>query len=303
MTSTGVEPTAIRRRFDRLALAVVVVLLAAASVTGVAVSNAGAGSSVGTGVVVVETELAYEDGAAAGTGIVLTSSGEILTNNHVIRGATTIRVVVPGTGRSYAAKVVGYDVVDDVALLRARGASNLTTVRLGNSATVKVGQAVSAVGNAGGTGSLVTAAGKVTALRQAITVSDDQGGSTRLTGLIQTSAALQSGDSGGPLMTRGRVVGMNTAASVGYGPREVASRGGYAIPINKAMGIVRLIRGGKGSARSTSAAPPSSASPSARVTPPTLPRAPWSSGSCAEARQHRRGSSRATSSSAWPGSP
>src|SRR6185437_9179011 len=70
---------------------------------------------VGTGVVVINTTLGYQSGAAAGTGMVLTSSGEILTNNHVIRGATAIKVVVPGTNHSYTAKVVGYDIADDVA--------------------------------------------------------------------------------------------------------------------------------------------------------------------------------------------
>ena len=83
---------------------------------------------IGTGVVVVETNLAYANDEAAGTGMVLSSSGEILTNNHVIRGATTIRIIVPSTGRSYTAKVVGYDVTDDVAVLQATGASNLKTI-------------------------------------------------------------------------------------------------------------------------------------------------------------------------------
>jgi S1-C subfamily serine protease len=106
---------------------------------------------------------------------------------------------VPGTGHSYKARVVGYDVSADVAVLQASGASNLKTVSLGNSAKVRGGQSVKAVGNAGGTGSLTRALGKVTAVARAITVSDDQGGTEDLTGLIETSAALQAGDSGGPL--------------------------------------------------------------------------------------------------------
>ena len=83
----------------------------------------------------IQTKLGYQDGAAAGTGMVLTSSGEVLTNNHVIRGATDDQGRVPGTGRSYTAKVVGYDVTDDVAVLQASGASNLKTVTLASSAT------------------------------------------------------------------------------------------------------------------------------------------------------------------------
>ena len=114
--------------------------------------------------------------------MVLTSSGEILTNNHVIRGATKITVVVPGTGRSYTASVVGYDVADDVAVLRLAGASNLETVTTGESSKVAVGDRITAVGNAGGTGTLSTVTGSVTALRQSIMVGDDTGGATRLTG-------------------------------------------------------------------------------------------------------------------------
>src|SRR5262249_44234854 len=153
---------------------------------------------VGTGVVVIETQLGYRGGAAAGTGMVLTSSGEVLTNNHVIRGATTVRVVVPRTGRAYTAKVLGYDVSDDVARLRLVGASTLKTVSTAGSSKVAVGDAVTAVGNAGGTGTLATAGGSITALRQSILVNDEQGGAVRLTGLIQTNAGVQPGDSGGP---------------------------------------------------------------------------------------------------------
>src|SRR5436309_890570 len=87
----------------------------------------------------VTWSLACATGAAAGTGMVLSSSGLVLTNNHVIRGATSIRVDVPGTGRSYVASVLGYSVTADVALLRLRGASGLHAVRLGNSSRLKVG--------------------------------------------------------------------------------------------------------------------------------------------------------------------
>src|SRR5689334_6678702 len=173
---------------------------AAAVAAGLAVARTGT-APIGTGVVVIGTNLGYQGGRAAGTGMVLTSSGDVLTNNHVIRGATAIRIVVPRTGRSYAAKVVGYDVSDDVAVLRAVRASKLKTVSLGNSATLRVGQSVKAVGNAGGTGSLVSASGSVTGLRRSITVSDELGGSASLGGLIETNAALQAGDSGGPLLT------------------------------------------------------------------------------------------------------
>src|SRR4051794_6024497 len=85
------------------------------------------------GVVLVTTNLAYENADAAGTGIVLTSSGEVLTNNHVIRGATTIKVVVPATHKTYAADVIGYDIADDIALIKVQGAPALATATRGDS--------------------------------------------------------------------------------------------------------------------------------------------------------------------------
>jgi S1-C subfamily serine protease len=229
-----------------------VVLLALAGSAALAVAAGFASARpapIGTGVVVIDTTLAYQGGEAAGTGMVLTSSGEILTNNHLIRGATTIKIVVPGTGHSYAATVVGYSVSADVAVLQARGASNLKTVAVGNSSTLKIGQSVTAVGNAGGTGSLVSTSGTLTGLRRSITVSDDQGGTTSLTGLIETNAALESGDSGGPLLnTAGKVVGMDTAASVSGGFQQISTADGYAIPINKALTIAKRIDSGTASA-------------------------------------------------------
>lgn len=229
---------ALPRRALMLALAG---LVAAGIATGVALARS-TPPTIGSGVVVIETNLAYQNGAAAGTGIVLTRSGRILTNNHVIRGATTVRVVLPGTGRSYTANVLGYSISKDVAVLRARGVSNLKTVSLGNSSTVRVGHIVKATGNAGGRGSLTSSTGRVTALRRAITVSDEDGGGQRLTGLIETSSKLEPGDSGGPLFDiGGKVIGMNTAATVGYAFRGNRAADGYAIPINAALAIVKQI--------------------------------------------------------------
>ncbi|MGZ4401892.1 MAG: S1C family serine protease, partial [Gaiellaceae bacterium] len=176
-----IEP--FHRLHTRFALFASIGALAAGSAAGLAFARTGS-APIGTGVVVIDTNLAYQGGQAAGTGIVLTRSGEVLTNNHVIRGATTFKIVVPGTGHNYRATVVGYDVSADVAVRKARGASNLKTVSLGNSATVRRGQSVKAIGNAGGTGHLTRVSGRVTAIARAITVSDDQGGSEHLTGLI-----------------------------------------------------------------------------------------------------------------------
>lgn len=227
-----------------------------ALVTAVAVGSGAAYAAtrttvkpIGTGVVVINTNLAYQGGAAAGTGMVLTSSGEILTNNHVIAGATTIKVVIPHTTHTYTAQVVGYNTTADVAVLQLQKASNLKKVAIGDASKLVVGSRVTAVGNAGGTGTLVSAKGTVTGLNKSITVQADNGGTEQLSGLVETNAALQPGDSGGPLLSSaGRVVGMDTAASTGFGFTSTGSSDGFAIPIGKATTIAKLIVSGKSSA-------------------------------------------------------
>lgn len=193
------------------------------------------------GVVDIDTELAYQGAAAAGTGMILTSDGQILTNNHVVAGATSIVVTVVSTGKEYTARVIGTDATNDVALLQLDGASGLDTVAIDDDG-VAVGDAVTGVGNAGGTGGTPSAAdGSVTALEQSITVQDETTGEGKqLTGLIQTDADIQSGDSGGPLYdAEGEVVGIDTAAS--SGGTEID---GFAIPIDDALSIVDQIRTG-----------------------------------------------------------
>jgi len=199
-------------------------------------------SRIGAGVVVINTNLRLEDTWAAGTGMVLTSSGRILTNNHVIAGATTIRVAVPNTTRRYAARVVGYDIADDVAVLQLQRATNLRTVTIGSSASLTVGASVTAIGNSGGLGRLISARGSVVRLSRAITVVNDIGRRSRLTGVIETSASLRPGDSGGPLLdSAGRVVGMDTAAAFGGNA--------FAIPIATAARVTTQIVAGRASAR------------------------------------------------------
>jgi S1-C subfamily serine protease len=237
----------VRKLPRRVVLLVVVGLLVASVAAGIALAR-GKGKPIGSGVVVIDTNLAYQGGAAAGTGMVLTSSGEVLTNNHVITGATTIKVVVPRTGHTYTARVLGYDRTADVALLQLQGASNLKTVSI-SSARLSVGATVTALGNAGGNGSITSATGTVTGLGRSITASDDTGGSARLTGLIETNAGVQAGDSGGPLVnSRGRVVGMDTAASSRFGFQGISTTAAYAIPIAKALTIAHAISSGKASA-------------------------------------------------------
>ncbi len=193
------------------------------------------------GVVTIVSVLKYQNAESAGTGMILTSNGEILTNNHVISGATSITVTVESTGRHYRASVVGTDPSDDVAVLQLQNASGLTTAKLGNSSGVRVGNKVVGVGNAGGTGTLRASSGSVTALNQSITATDETGGSgEKLTGLIEVNAPIISGDSGGPLYdSSGHIVGMNTAASAARS-QETA----YAIPIDKATGIADQIESG-----------------------------------------------------------
>ena len=230
----------------RLTLAVVAVALATGSAGALGAASTTTRTS-STGVVVVTTNLAYQGGAAAGTGIVLTSSGEVLTNNHVIKGATTIRVTDVSTGRTYAATVAGYSVSRDIALLKVANAAGLKTAAIGSSTGIKVGDRVTAVGNAGGTGTLTVSTGTLTRLHQSITVSDDNGAATRLTDLIETSAELQPGDSGGPLLdSSGRVIGVDAAGSSGS-RFEQSAGDGYAIPINTATAIVHQIEAGRSS--------------------------------------------------------
>ena len=232
----------------RVALLVVVGALVASVGAGIALAR-GTATPIGTGVVVIDTNLGYQGGTAAGTGMVLTSSGEVLTNNHVISGATTIKVVVPKTGHSYTARVVGYDRAADVALLQLRGVSNLKTVSI-SSTKLSVGTTVTALGNAGGNGSIASATGKVTGLGKSITASTDTGSSEKLTGLIETNAAVQPGDSGGPLVnSKGQVVGMDTAASSSrFGFQGISATDAYAIPLSKALTVAQAISSGKASA-------------------------------------------------------
>jgi S1-C subfamily serine protease len=197
----------------------------------------------------INTNLGLEGGAAAGTGQVLTSNGEVLTNNHVIAGATSIKATDIGNGRTYTAKVVGYDQTKDIAVIQLQGASGLHTADLGNSSSTAVGQKVVAIGNAlgkGGTPSVV--AGHITGLNASITAQDEGAAtSENLTGLIHHNAAIQPGDSGGPLVNNhGQVVGINTAASSGFQFQSGATQA-FAIPINEAMTIASQIVAGDSS--------------------------------------------------------
>jgi len=201
------------------------------------------------GVVTINTVLNYDESSqAAGTGMVLTSDGTILTNNHVIQGATSITVTDETTGKQYKADVVGADATNDVAVLKLENASGLSTVTLDDDGEPSTGDTVKDVGNAEGTGNLVSAEGTVTATDQDIQVQSESGtGTESLSGLLEISADIVSGDSGGPVLdSEGEVVGMATAASSG-----TADVTGYAIPISTAKTIAQKILAGESSSTIT----------------------------------------------------
>jgi S1-C subfamily serine protease len=192
-------------------------------------------------------------GTAKGTGMVITSTGEILTNNHVISGATNITVQVAGTGPTYPATLVGYDATDDIAVLQIPNVTGLATIKTAGASTVSVNDAVVAIGNALGQGGTPAAAeGVVTAVDRTITASDDSGTSAEtLHGLLEMAAAIEPGDSGGPTVNAsGEVIGMTTAAATG-GRRPMFTAStlrAYAIPIDSALAIARHIESGTASA-------------------------------------------------------
>ncbi|OJZ69191.1 serine protease [Mycobacterium paraffinicum] len=201
---------------------------------------------VGPQVVNINTKFGYNNAVGAGTGIVIDPNGVVLTNNHVISGATDISAFDVGNGQTYAVDVVGYDRSQDVAVLQLRGAAGLPTAAIGGG--VSVGEPVVAMGNAGGQGGTPSAvSGKVIALNQSVSATDTlTGANESLGGLIQADTPIRPGDSGGPLVNNaGQVVGVNTAATENY---KMSGGGqGFAIPIGRAMGVAGQIRSGAGS--------------------------------------------------------
>jgi S1-C subfamily serine protease len=212
-------------------------------------------TKVKPGLVIINTTLQFNSEVAAGTGMVINPGGLVLTNNHVIEQSTKITATVASTGKSYPATVVGYDKTGDLALLQLHNASGLTTVPIGNSASVKTGNKVVAMGNAEGRDAVTATAGRVTALDQTITASDD-GGSTAsetLHGMIQTNADIVPGDSGGPLASSAGVIGMDTAGNDASFDQPAT---GFAIPVNTALAVARQIAAGHASSTITIGYPP-----------------------------------------------
>ena len=215
-------------------------------------------NSVEQGLVIINTTLQYSSEQAAGTGMVINADGLVLTNNHVIENATKITATVAATGKNYLAKVVGYDVTGDIALIQLQNPSGLHPVPIGDSSKVKTGATVVAMGNAEGQSQIVSATGQITGINQTITASD-QGGtvsSETLHGMIETNANIVAGDSGGPLVnSAGQVIGMDTAGNnVSFHQQQSAS--GFAIPINTALAVAKQIAAGHASSTIVIGYPP-----------------------------------------------
>lgn len=198
-------------------------------------------------VVDVTATLAYDGETASGTGFVVDSrAGLILTNNHVIRDATSVSVTVPATGHAYRASIVGADVTTDIAVLSISPNPGLPVAPLGDSASVAVGAQVISFGNqAGAGGAPAVAPGVVAGTGRTIQANDGAAGfSETLHGMLATTARIEPGDSGGPLAdAAGVVIGVDTATGTG------GARTGYAIPIRTAMAAERQITahgGGQG---------------------------------------------------------
>jgi S1-C subfamily serine protease len=208
-------------------------------------------TKVDPGLVDITSNFDDQSGTAEGTGMILTSSGLVLTNNHVVEDASTLSVRDVATNTTYVGSVIGYDLTEDVALIQLKNASGLTTIKTANSDKVTSGEKIVGIGNAGGVGGTPSyVPGSVVALDQAITAGDETNpaGSEHLSGLIEVNAAIEPGDSGGPLVNdKGEVVGMDTAGSdsnggFGFDPGNTSGDRGYAIPINTALAVVSSIK-------------------------------------------------------------
>ena len=204
-------------------------------------------SQVVPGLVDINTTLSYQGAVGAGTGILLSPDGEVLTNNHVIEGATEITAVSLANSRTYPVDVIGFDRASDIALVRLRGATGLPSAILGTSSTLAVGDPIAAIGNSNGSSAPPSyAPGTVTEIGASVRASDESGGGAReLYDLIRVAAEIRPGDSGGPLVNGvGQVVGVNVAATLTYRMGGVTGGEGFAIPIDRALGIANQIRSG-----------------------------------------------------------
>jgi serine protease Do len=183
----------------------------------------------------------------AGTGMILTPDGQVLTNDHVIAGASSVTVTLFGQSDPLAARVIGTDPNQDLALIQIEGQHGLPTVELGDSTTALVGDNVLAIGNALAlSGGLTVTEGIVSSKDRSLTTTNDVTGRTEnLSGLLQTDAAINSGNSGGPLVdTAGEVIGMNTAVAESTQGNAPAQNIGFAIAIDTIKPLLAGLRAG-----------------------------------------------------------
>src|ERR1700722_9910344 len=181
--------------------------------------------------------------------MIITTDGEVVTNNHVIDGATHITVTLYHQTTALAAKLVGADPTSDLALLKITSPpSGLKAVSFGDSTQLQVGDAVIAIGNALGlsSGTPTVTSGIVSATGRAVQAGDDSGANTEnLSNLIQTDAAINSGNSGGPLVdSAGQVIAMNTAVASSGNANAPAQNIGFAIPSSSIQGLLPTLRSG-----------------------------------------------------------
>jgi S1-C subfamily serine protease len=211
-------------------------------------STASAEAKVSPAVVDINTTIqtATATEQAAGTGLILDSNGDVLTNNHVVDGSISIKVAIQGHSGTYSATVLGVDPSDDLAVIHIDNVSGLPTVKLANSSGLKVGDSVLAIGNALGLGGTPRVTeGSITALDQTITASENGSNSETLNGMIQSDAEISPGDSGGALVnTAGQVIGIITAGQA-TSFRTTTSTVAYAIPSNTAVRIANQILAGQ----------------------------------------------------------
>ncbi|MFE0672195.1 S1C family serine protease [Streptomyces sp. NPDC058867] len=220
---------------------------------------------------IVEISATSNSGESTGSGVIITSDGEIVTNNHVISGASSIKVTT-SDGKEYTAEVVGTDSSKDLALIKLQDASGLTAASLGDSDNVQVGDTVVAIGSPEGLTGTVTS-GIISALDRDVTVSTDEGqqqqqqqqgggwpfefggqqfngdtgSSTTTYKALQTDASLNPGNSGGALIDmNGNIVGINSAMySSASSSSDAGSVGlGFAIPINTVKSDLAKLRSG-----------------------------------------------------------
>jgi S1-C subfamily serine protease len=247
---------------------------AAASTNVVPSSQKGTVSGVAAAVSpsIVEINAASSAGSSTGSGVIITSDGEIVTNNHVVSGASSVKVTT-SDGKEYTAEVVGTDSSKDLALIKLQNASGLKAASLGNSDAVKVGDEVVAIGSPEGLTGTVTS-GIVSALNRDVTVSTDEGqqqqrggggqwpfefggqefngdtgSSTTTYKALQTDASLNPGNSGGALIDmNGNIIGINSAMYSAAGSSSSADAGsvglGFAIPINTVKADLDTLRSG-----------------------------------------------------------